>query len=53
MSNIGSVRRLFTSEEVKRIEQLSIYDILMSITAMDWNDIPKNPFRVPMTGIKI
>lgn len=43
--------RLFTSGEIKRINQLSIYDMLMCITDMEWNDIPKNPFRVPTEGI--
>ncbi|XP_050459016.1 dual oxidase 2-like isoform X1 [Cataglyphis hispanica] len=40
--------KLFTYEEVRRLEQLSFYDILMCTTKMDWNDIPKNPFRVPV-----
>ncbi|XP_026827307.1 dual oxidase 2 isoform X2 [Ooceraea biroi] len=39
---------LFSEEETQRIEELSFYDILMSVTGMDWNDIPKNPFRVPV-----
>ncbi|XP_032685960.1 dual oxidase-like isoform X3 [Odontomachus brunneus] len=38
---------LFTSKEIERIRQVSIYDLLMCITEMDWNDIPKEPFRVP------
>ncbi|XP_014476938.1 PREDICTED: dual oxidase 2-like isoform X2 [Dinoponera quadriceps] len=38
---------LFTLNEIKRIDQLSIYDLLMCVTDMEWNDIPKNPFRVP------
>jgi hypothetical protein len=44
------VCRLFTYDETQRIEELSFYDILMSVTGMDWNDIPKNSFRVPMTS---
>ncbi|XP_025152426.1 dual oxidase 2 [Harpegnathos saltator] len=38
---------LFTGKEVIRIDELSFYDLLMCITEMDWNDIPRNPFRVP------
>ncbi|XP_029667919.1 dual oxidase 2-like, partial [Formica exsecta] len=38
--------KLFTYEEIRRLEQLSFYDILMCVTKMDWNDIPRNPFRV-------
>lgn len=41
------VPRLFTYEEIRRLEQLSFYDVLMCVTKMDWNDIPSNPFRVP------
>lgn len=44
------VFRLFTYEEIRRLEQLSFYDMLMCITKMEWNDIPRNPFRVPATG---
>ncbi|KAG7203421.1 hypothetical protein KM043_013488 [Ampulex compressa] len=39
--------KLFTLDEIKRLEQLSFYDILLSITKMDPNDIPRNPYRVP------
>ncbi|EFN70161.1 Dual oxidase [Camponotus floridanus] len=41
--------KLFTYEEIRRLEQLSFYDMLMCITKMEWNDIPRNPFRVPKT----
>ncbi|XP_012281785.1 dual oxidase 2 isoform X2 [Orussus abietinus] len=40
---------LFTKDEIKRLEQLSLYDVLISITLMDPDDIPKNPFRVPVS----
>ncbi|KAL2743176.1 dual oxidase 2-like [Vespula maculifrons] len=39
--------RLFTSNEIKRIENLSFYDILISVTEMDHDDIPINPFQIP------
>ncbi|XP_036145613.1 dual oxidase 2 [Monomorium pharaonis] len=41
---------LFSDEEIERLEQLSFYDVLMCTTKMDWNDIPRNPFRVPITA---
>ncbi|XP_024892800.1 dual oxidase 2-like [Temnothorax curvispinosus] len=46
----NTANRLFTDKEVERLEQLSFYDVLMCTTKMDWNDIPKNPFRVPTTA---
>lgn len=49
-SRYDFVSRLFTYEEIRRLEQLSFYDMLMCITKMEWNDIPRNPFRVPTTG---
>ncbi|XP_018399879.1 PREDICTED: dual oxidase 2-like [Cyphomyrmex costatus] len=44
---------LFTDDEIGRLEQLSFYDVLMCTTKMDWNDIPKNPFRVPISDSDI
>lgn len=38
---------LFKKEEVERIKELKLYDIIMAVTMMDHNDIPRNPFRVP------
>ncbi|KMQ98401.1 dual oxidase 2 [Lasius niger] len=43
--------KLFTYEEIRRLEQLSFYDVLMCVTKMDWNDIPSNPFRVPTKSV--
>ncbi|XP_043197071.1 dual oxidase 2-like [Amphibalanus amphitrite] len=40
----------FTDEEIERIRQLTIYDIIMSVTDMDRNDIQSDPFRVLMEG---
>ncbi|XP_012225863.2 dual oxidase 2-like isoform X2 [Linepithema humile] len=39
--------KLFNEMEAKRLEDLTFYDVLMSVTEMDWNDIPRDPFRVP------
>jgi dual oxidase len=44
----GLVCRLFNEMETKRLEKLTFYDVLMSVTEMDWNDIPRDPFRVPI-----
>lgn len=37
--------RLFTDDEISRIKNLRVYDIIMAVTKMDSNDIPLNPFR--------
>ncbi|KAK4871803.1 hypothetical protein RN001_015927 [Aquatica leii] len=39
---------LFTIEEIDRLKQLTLYDIIMAVTKMDDNDIPRNPFNVPL-----
>ncbi|XP_076646950.1 dual oxidase 2-like isoform X2 [Halictus rubicundus] len=44
---------LFTHDEIERLECLSFYDILISVTDMEHNDIPKNPFRVPTSENEI
>ncbi|XP_043256112.1 dual oxidase 2-like [Colletes gigas] len=41
---------LFTADEINRLENISFYDILVSVTAMDHNDIPSKPFKVPASG---
>ncbi|XP_078052427.1 dual oxidase-like isoform X2 [Augochlora pura] len=41
---------LFSPDEIRRLECLSFYDILISVTDMDHNDIPRNPFKVPMSA---
>ncbi|GLV42469.1 Dual oxidase [Carabus blaptoides fortunei] len=38
---------LFTDDEILRIKDLKVYDIIMAVTKMDYNDIPQNPFRAP------
>ncbi|XP_049837219.1 dual oxidase-like [Schistocerca gregaria] len=43
----------FTGEEIQRIENLTVYDIIMSVTDMDHDDIQKNPFVVPLHGDNI
>ncbi|XP_065166773.1 dual oxidase 2-like [Atheta coriaria] len=45
--------RLFTAAEVKRIKQISVYDIVMLVTKMDALDIQENVFRVPSDDSKI
>lgn len=44
--NLFLIYRLFNEDETKRLENLTLYDMLMSITEMDWNDIPRDSFRV-------
>ncbi|CAH1153484.1 unnamed protein product [Phaedon cochleariae] len=39
---------LFTNDEIKRINEVKIYDIIMAVTKMDADDIPKNPFKAPL-----
>ncbi|KAG8225393.1 hypothetical protein J437_LFUL004593 [Ladona fulva] len=39
---------LFSEKEIKRIEELTIYDIIMAVTKMAKDDIQPNPFRVPV-----
>ncbi|XP_057662401.1 dual oxidase 2-like [Diorhabda carinulata] len=36
---------LFTKNEIARIRNVSLYDIIMAVTKMDEHDIPKHPFR--------
>ena len=38
---------LFTKEEVAHLEQLTIYDVSMSVTRMEMDDIQDNPFLAP------
>ncbi|XP_046401150.1 dual oxidase 2-like [Ischnura elegans] len=38
---------LFTKEEVRRIEKITIYDIVMTVTKMGLGDIQLNPFMAP------
>jgi hypothetical protein len=40
---------LFTDQEINRIKEITIYDIIMAVTKMDADDIPKNPFNVPVS----
>ena len=42
--------RRFTEEEIRRIQALTIYDIIMSVTDMDDGDIQRDPFKVLMQG---
>ena len=37
-------------QEIRRIEQLTIYDIIMSVTDMERDDILPDPFRVLVQG---
>ncbi|PNF15893.1 Dual oxidase 2 [Cryptotermes secundus] len=39
--------RLFTKEQVGRLEQLSVYDIILSVTELNYDDIQTNPFVAP------
>ncbi|RZC35513.1 dual oxidase 1-like, partial [Asbolus verrucosus] len=38
---------LFTENEITRIKSTTIYDIIMAVTKMDPDDIPRQPFNVP------
>ncbi|XP_015439624.1 PREDICTED: dual oxidase-like [Dufourea novaeangliae] len=49
----NSKNNLFTNDEIKRLERFSFYDILILVTTMDHNDIPRNPFRVPTSDKEI
>ncbi|XP_063244326.1 dual oxidase-like isoform X2 [Bacillus rossius redtenbacheri] len=40
----NTANNLFTDEEIQRIEQLTIYDIIMSVTKMAHDDIQEDPF---------
>ena len=42
--------RRFTEEEIRRIQELTIYDIIMSVTDMNDDDIQRDPFKVLMPG---
>ncbi|KAK9695605.1 Ferric reductase like transmembrane component [Popillia japonica] len=39
--------KLFTPDEIARIKQLRLYDVIMAVTKMDYNDIQEEVFRVP------
>jgi hypothetical protein len=36
--------RLFTKEQISRLEKLSVYDIILSVTELNYDDIQTNPF---------
>ncbi|XP_044256242.1 dual oxidase 2-like [Tribolium madens] len=38
---------LFTNNEIQRIKKITLYDIIMAVTKMDPNDLPKNVFNAP------
>ncbi|KAI4457597.1 oxidase/peroxidase [Holotrichia oblita] len=39
--------KLFNEEEIARIKQLKLYDVIMAVTKMDFDDIQEEVFRVP------
>ncbi|GFG34861.1 hypothetical protein Cfor_10393 [Coptotermes formosanus] len=39
--------RLFTEEQIQRLEDLSVYDIILSVTKLNYDDIQTNPFAAP------
>ncbi|XP_017767878.1 PREDICTED: dual oxidase-like [Nicrophorus vespilloides] len=41
---------LFTRDEVTRIKSITLYDIIMTVTMLDSNDIQTNVFRVPTSN---
>jgi dual oxidase len=45
----NTANNLFTDQEINRIKEITIYDIIMAVTKMDADDIPKNPFNVPVS----
>ncbi|XP_012261755.2 dual oxidase-like isoform X2 [Athalia rosae] len=44
---------LFTENQIKRIEKLSFYDVLLSVTNLRPEDIQINPFHVPYEGDEV
>jgi len=39
--------RLFTNDEIKRIKEITLRDIIMAVTQMKDEDIQQNPFQAP------
>jgi hypothetical protein len=39
--------RLFTDDEIKRIKEITLRDIIMAVTQMKDEDIQQNPFQAP------
>ncbi|XP_015123350.1 dual oxidase [Diachasma alloeum] len=44
---------LFTHDEINRLRKLSFRDILISVTDIDEEDLPRNVFRVPTSDTEI
>nr|CAD7401821.1 unnamed protein product [Timema poppensis] len=44
---------LFTDKEIERLERLTIYDIIMSVTKMDHDDIQEKPFAAPFSSTEV
>ncbi|XP_068083975.1 dual oxidase 1-like [Anabrus simplex] len=42
--------KLFTEDQIERLKQLTLYDVIMSVTLMDHNDIQRHPFKAPTEG---
>ncbi|XP_044765941.1 dual oxidase 1-like [Coccinella septempunctata] len=38
---------MFSQEDIARIRELKVYDIIMAVTKMDAEDVPEFPFNVP------
>ena len=41
------ISRLFTRDEINRIKKLTVYDMIVSVTKMQHDDIQEKPFEAP------
>jgi len=39
--------RLFTEDQIQHLGELSVYDIILSVTKLNYDDIQTNPFKAP------
>lgn len=42
--------KMFDNQMTGKLKQLRLYDIIMAVTKLDYNDIPQNVFSVPLNG---
>ena len=47
-TKIPFIHSFFTAEEVGRLEQLTLSDVIMAVTRVDVGDLQENPFLVPI-----
>jgi len=48
-----NIKSLFTDDEVARIKEIRLRDIILTVTHMKDEDIQANPFKAPEPGGKI